>query len=286
MRNDLRFTLEAGKVIGIPLEQAPQDFHGHQAKRLMGTQIYFCYTPPGQQITDVDLSERFSCPVCHKKNYNREWRRAVYNLLTNFSQSRNEQEKPENRGAGAVRARTPVFGNTFKFRGLLNLSEVNVDNSLETQIGRLLRERSLKLATAESCTGGLIGNRLTDIPGSSEYFLGGVVAYAYEAKAALLGVSWDTLNSRGAVSQETALEMAHGVRGALTADVAVSVTGIAGPGGGTAEKPVGTTWIGLVAKEGEWTRFFQFLGDRGQNKASSANAALQMLLDYLTGMLR
>ncbi|HLF73364.1 MAG TPA: CinA family protein [Anaerolineales bacterium] len=161
-----------------------------------------------------------------------------------------------------------------------------MDNSLETQIGRLLRERSLKLATAESCTGGLIGNRLTDIPGSSEYFLGGVVAYAYEAKAALLGVSWDTLNSRGAVSQETALEMAHGVRGALTADVAVSVTGIAGPGGGTAEKPVGTTWIGLVAKEGEWTRFFQFLGDRGQNKASSANAALQMLLDYLTGMLR
>ena len=154
-------------------------------------------------------------------------------------------------------------------------------NSVEVQIGHLLRKRELKLALAESCTGGLIGNRITDVPGSSEYFLGGIVAYAYEAKVALLGVSWDTLNTKGAVSQETVLEMARGTRRILNTDIAVSVTGIAGPGGGTPEKPVGTVWIGLVAKEGEWTRLFQFSGIREQNKISSANAALQMLLDFL-----
>jgi PncC family amidohydrolase len=154
-------------------------------------------------------------------------------------------------------------------------------NQLEVQVGQLLRQRALKLALAESCTGGLIGSRITDVPGSSEYFLGGVVAYAYEAKAALLGVSWDTLNAKGAVSQDTVLEMARGARRVLNTDIAVAVTGIAGPGGETPEKPVGTTWIGLVAKEGEWTRLFQFSGDREQNKISSANAALRILLDYL-----
>jgi PncC family amidohydrolase len=162
-----------------------------------------------------------------------------------------------------------------------NLFEVIVEDSLEFQVGQLLRKRALKLALAESCTGGLIGNRITDVPGSSEYFLGGIVAYAYEAKVALLGVSWDTLNTTGAVSQETVLEMARGARRALTADIAVSVTGIAGPGGGTPEKPVGTTWIGLVAEEGEWTRLFQFSGNREKNKVSSADSALRMLLDYL-----
>ena len=163
----------------------------------------------------------------------------------------------------------------------INLFEVNVANSLEVQIGYLLQKRALKLAFAESCTGGLIGHRITDVPGSSEYFLGGVVAYAYEAKVALLGVSWDTLNTKGAVSEETVLEMARGARRIFNTDIAVSVTGIAGPGGGTLEKPVGTTWIGLVAFEGEWAKLFRFSGDREQNKISSANAALQMLLDYL-----
>lgn len=159
-------------------------------------------------------------------------------------------------------------------------------NSLEIQVGQILRGRTLKLALAESCTGGLIGDRITNISGSSEYFLGGVVAYAYEAKVALLGVSWDTLNTKGAVSGETALEMARGVRDKLNSDIAVSVTGIAGPGGGTAEKPVGTTCIALVAGHGEWTQSFRFLGNREENKASSANAALQMLLDYLQGNLK
>lgn len=158
-------------------------------------------------------------------------------------------------------------------------------DSLELQIGRLLHDRGLRLALAESCTGGLVGDRITDLPGSSEYFWGSVVAYAYEAKVALLGVSWDTLNARGAVSPETVLEMARGARRVLATDIAVSISGIAGPGGGTLEKPVGTTWIGLVASDGEWTRQFQFAGDRQQNKSSAADAALQILRDYLLGDL-
>jgi len=160
---------------------------------------------------------------------------------------------------------------------------VNVPNSLENQVGQILHERGRKLVLAESCTGGLLGSRITDVAGSSEYFLGGVVAYAYEAKADLLGVSWETLNTKGAVSRETVLEMARGVRNRMKADIAVSVSGIAGPGGGTPEKPVGTTWIGLVAQNGEWAQVFQFSGNREGNKASAVEAALSLLLDYLQG---
>src|SRR5512139_3579985 len=163
----------------------------------------------------------------------------------------------------------------------LHSAEVNVINSLEMQVGRLLHERGLKLVLAESCTGGLLGSRITDVPGSSEYFLGGVVAYAYEAKVALLNVSWDTLNTKGAVSRETVLEMARGIRNSMQANIAVSVSGIAGPGGGTPDKPVGTTWIGLVTDEGERAQIFQFSGNREANKISAVNAALKLLLDYL-----
>ncbi len=159
-------------------------------------------------------------------------------------------------------------------------------NSLEIEIGRLLHEQKLKLALAESCTGGLIGNRITDVPGSSEFFWGSVVAYAYEAKVALLDVSWDTLNTRGAVSRETVLEMARGTRRALATDIGVSVSGIAGPGGGMVEKPVGTTWVALVAQDGEWAKLHHFSGDRAQNKRAAADAALQLLLDYLEGRLQ
>ena len=154
-------------------------------------------------------------------------------------------------------------------------------NNLETQIGELLRVRGLTLASAESCTGGLIGHRITNIPGSSEYYIGGVVAYAYEAKVALLGVNWDTLHAHGAVSAETVLEMARGARKALCADIAVSVSGIAGPGGAMPGKPVGTVWVGLAAPDGEWARHFCFDGGREQNKASSAEEALKFVLEYL-----
>ena len=156
-----------------------------------------------------------------------------------------------------------------------------MSDSLESQVGHLLQERGLKLVLAESCTGGLLGSRITDVPGSSEYFLGGVIAYAYEAKVDLLGVSWDTLNAKGAVSRETVLEMARGVRDRMKAHIAVSVSGIAGPGGGTPEKPVGTTWIGLVADDGERAELFRFASDREGNKVLAVDAALQLLLDYL-----
>lgn len=168
------------------------------------------------------------------------------------------------------------------YNPIVNIEAVMTE-SLESEIGRILHARGLKLALAESCTGGLIGDRITNVIGSSEYFLGGVQAYAYEAKVALLGVSWETLRAHGAVSRETALEMARGVQNLLSADISLSVTGIAGPGGGTAEKPVGTTWVSLVARDGEWARKFQFPGNRRENKTSSAAAALQLLLDYLQG---
>jgi PncC family amidohydrolase len=158
-----------------------------------------------------------------------------------------------------------------------------VNEPLEIQIGTLLRLNGWKLATAESCTGGLIGHRITNLPGCSDYYLGGVVAYAYEAKVALLGVSWNTLHAYGAVSRETVLEMSRGARKALSADIAVSVSGIAGPGGGMPGKPVGTTWIGLSVKDGDWARVFCFPGEREQNKSSSADAALKFVLDYLNG---
>jgi PncC family amidohydrolase len=143
----------------------------------------------------------------------------------------------------------------------------------------------MKLVTAESCTGGLVSHRITNIPGSSDYYLGGVVAYAYEAKVTLLGVSWDTLQAYGAVSRETVLEMAIGARKALSADIAVSVSGIAGPGGGLPNKPVGTTWFGLAVPDGGgWARLYCFPGDREQNKSLSADAALQFVVDYLSGI--
>ena len=152
---------------------------------------------------------------------------------------------------------------------------------LEVTIAFFLRQWGLKLALAESCTGGLVADRITNVPGSSDYFLGGMVAYSYEAKVALLDVSWDTLQQHGAVSRETVIEMARGARKALGADLAVSVSGIAGPGGGMPGKPVGYTWFGLSSAEGDWARNFTSDGDRVANKVASAEAALQFLLDYL-----
>ena len=156
-----------------------------------------------------------------------------------------------------------------------------MEQPLEILLGQLLRARGLKLATAESCTGGLIADKITDVPGSSDYFLGGFVSYAYEAKVAALGVSWDTLHKFGAVSRETVLEMARGARRALGADLAISVSGIAGPGGGLPEKPVGATWIGLVAPDLERAEVFYWKGNRRENKEQSAQAAMQMVIEYL-----
>lgn len=163
----------------------------------------------------------------------------------------------------------------------------NIDHMtepIEITIGGLLRQEKLKLGVAESCTGGLVSDRITNIPGSSDYFMGGIVAYAYEAKVKLLGVKWDTLTAYGAVSRQVVLEMARGACQVLETDLGVSVSGIAGPGGETEEKPVGTTWIGLCTPEGEWARGFCWDGNRLENKASSAEAVLRFVADYLQGL--
>jgi PncC family amidohydrolase len=127
----------------------------------------------------------------------------------------------------------------------------------------------------------LLAHRITNVPGCSNYFLGGFVAYSNEAKETILGVRHDPLLAHGAVSQETAQDMAHGSRQRIGADVAVSVTGIAGPTGGTPEKPVGLVYIGLSAADTERCRRYTWGGDRLSNKESSVTAALQLLLGYL-----
>ncbi len=153
----------------------------------------------------------------------------------------------------------------------------------EVRIGELLRQRGWTLALAESCTGGLVGHRITNVPGSSEYFRGGIVAYANDAKERLLGVRHQTLIAHGAVSRETALEMARGARLALGAEVGVAITGIAGPGGGSPEKPVGLTWVAVSTKEGEVAEGQTFAGDRLAVKQQASEAALALLARVLEG---
>lgn len=164
-----------------------------------------------------------------------------------------------------------------------------MDDSLALQVGDWLRRRQMKLVAAESCTGGLIGHLITNIPGSSDYYLGSVTAYAYEAKERLLGVRHETLTIYGAVSEQVVLEMARGARRVLATDfpedqiIGVSVSGIAGPGGGMPDKPVGLVWIGLSAPGLEHAWKFIWSGDRVENKERSAVQALQLVLDYLQG---
>ncbi len=153
--------------------------------------------------------------------------------------------------------------------------------NIENLVGDKLRKRGWRLAIAESCTGGLIGHRITNISGSSTYYLGSITAYAYRAKVRLLGVSWDTLEKFGAVSEETVVEMAKGIRHALAADIGLSVSGIAGPTGGTLDKPVGYTWIGLSTPEGIWTLQHNAGGDRIENKKEIAQVALEFLYNFL-----
>jgi len=149
------------------------------------------------------------------------------------------------------------------------------------QVGQLLRERELKLALAESCTGGLLGSLITDVPGSSDYFLGSAVTYAYSAKEAILGVRQEMLAEHGAVSPQAAAAMALGARRLFGADLAVAVTGIAGPMGGQPDKPVGLVYIHLSAPGTEMGERHLWGSDRVGNKRLSAEAALRLLVRYL-----
>lgn len=158
-----------------------------------------------------------------------------------------------------------------------------VQNALVIRLGQLLVQRRVRLALAESCTGGMLGEWITAVPGSSAYFLGGVLSYDDSVKERLLGVPPDVIRTHGAVSAECALAMARGVRDLLRADVAVSITGVAGPGGGTYAKPVGTTFVALSTPQSERVAQHLWSGTRQENREQSAQAALKMLIDYMVG---
>lgn len=156
----------------------------------------------------------------------------------------------------------------------------------EDKLTRLFNEKELTLAVAESCTGGLLGHTITQIPGCSDWFLGGVISYSNEVKTKLLDVFQETLREYGAVSAETALEMACGVRLKLGSNVSIAITGIAGPGGGTEEKPVGTVFLALDFDEKTGkepvVRKLQLSGTRGEIKEQTVNEALSTLCAELS----
>ncbi|MFQ5630088.1 MAG: nicotinamide-nucleotide amidohydrolase family protein, partial [bacterium] len=159
------------------------------------------------------------------------------------------------------------------------------DMPLEQVVGDLLRERNETLAVAESCTGGLICHQITSIAGNSDYFMGGMITYSNDQKIKALGVSELTLEKFGAVSEDMAKEMAAMVRDRVGTDYGLSVTGIAGPGGGTNDKPVGLVYIGLATNNGVRVKKFLFAKDRASNQERSAAAALLMLLLELKGSM-
>ena len=152
---------------------------------------------------------------------------------------------------------------------------------LATQLQALFLERGLTLATAESCTGGLVAHTVTEVAGSSGYLRGGIVAYADEAKERLLDVPRDVLDAHGAVSAQVARAMADGAAARFTTDVSVAVTGVAGPGGGSPAKPVGLTYVAVTAPSANEVRRFLWTGDRAANKRASAGAALRLLLEVV-----
>jgi len=152
-----------------------------------------------------------------------------------------------------------------------------MNNTAENLVA-LLKAQGLTCATAESCTGGGVGSTITAVPGSSAVFAGGVISYSNDVKREVLGVSADDLKRVGAVSREVAAQMATGVRKILKVDLAVSVTGIAGPDGGSAEKPVGLVWFGLATREGVRTEKAIFQGDRAKVRHAAVMHALGMLM--------
>jgi nicotinamide-nucleotide amidase len=182
----------------------------------------------------------------------------------------------------------------------LSMCDRVVEEILKTEVGKfvygidveseegalvpLLQRHKLTIATAESCTGGLVGKRLTDLSGVSSVYLGGCITYSNEAKMSLVGVSAETLRAHGAVSPETATEMARGARLSLSSDIGISTTGIAGPGGGTPEKPVGLVYIAISTADGERVQKLSFSPNRSRDyiRYSSASRALALVLEYLT----
>jgi len=159
----------------------------------------------------------------------------------------------------------------------------NEKPAIEEVIGIILTEKKLKLAVAESCTGGLLCDRITNVPGSSNYFERGVVSYSNESKIQILGVNPETIKTFGAVSEQTAIEMARGVRNISNADIGLATTGIMGPTGATETKPIGLVFIGYSDKNREFAKQFNFADNRIRNKERTSQAALELLWRMLTG---
>jgi nicotinamide-nucleotide amidase len=155
--------------------------------------------------------------------------------------------------------------------------------TMESVVGEMLAQKGLTLSVAESCTGGLIGHLLTNVPGSSDYFQGGVTVYSNQSKVDLLGVLPETIRRHGAVSDQAVREMAEGVRKKLKTGIGIAVTGVAGPGGGSKEKPAGTVYVGLNSEEKTVSQKYRFWGNREQNKLNSAMMALDWVRRYLNG---
>lgn len=156
--------------------------------------------------------------------------------------------------------------------------------SLEEEIGNLLRQRGLTLGVVESATGGLISHRITNVPGSSDYYKGSVTAYSNEAKTGLIGVAKESIDKFGAVSHQAAEEMARGGKKTLNVDICLADTGIAGPGGATEEKPVGLFYLGLASPSGIFSQKHVFSGNREQNKQDAAETALGWLKEHLLSL--
>ncbi len=155
---------------------------------------------------------------------------------------------------------------------------------LSKQLGKLLVRQGKTLSTAESCTGGMIAKIITDVPGSSKYFAGGVVSYSNEAKIKGLGVDGNLIERHGAVSEEVAYAMLKGIQSLMHTDCGIAVTGVAGPGGGTPSKPVGTVYIAVANAGKTIVRKFIFHKDRENNRRLAANAALKLLVNMLSGV--
>lgn len=188
------------------------------------------------------------------------------------------------REATVERSQALVARTEAAIREKLGDSVYSVDGvELEEVVGALLKQRTLTLSVAESCTGGLIGARITNIAGSSEYFDRAAVVYSYQAKTEMLGIPRDLIERHGAVSSEVAVAMAQGIRQNARTDLGLAVTGIAGPGGGTETKPVGLVYIALAFAQGIKTSEHRFLGDREQVRFRTSQMALDMVRRHLIG---
>lgn len=214
----------------------------------------------------------------------------IYEIIENSNMPYDDVELAYLPHMGQVDLRLTAKGATaLKAKAKLNLAVENIekivgsycygkdDDTLEGIVGKILIEKEMTLASAESCTGGLFASRITSVPGSSEYFIEGVVTYDNDSKMRRLDVDEDTLLKYGAVSAQTAARMAKGVCHTSGADIGVSSTGIAGPGGGTEEKPVGLVYIGLCIKGNVDTKVFQLKEDRTRNQERTVHAMLTWL---------